>query len=242
MRCRGEPAESGRRDRSRRSDREDHGRTPTADIPTYRYSGALAQDIEQRWQEHWDERGHLRGPEPGRPAGRSRRQSAIGPKLFVLDMFPYPSGTGLHVGHPLGYIGTDVYGRYKRMAGYNVLLLDGLRRVRPARRAVRGADRQHPAITTAANIANMRRQLRRLGLSHDPRRSVDDHRSAVLPLDAVDLPADLQLLVRHRSAVRQGTARGPPDRRADRRVRRAAPRDPRRPAVGRHVDGRAARA
>ena len=68
-----------------------------------------------------------------------------GEKVYLLDMFPYPSGAGLHVGHPLGFIGTDVLGRYQRMTGTQRAAHDGLRRVRPARRAVRGADRHPPA-------------------------------------------------------------------------------------------------
>ncbi|WP_169924572.1 class I tRNA ligase family protein [Flavimobilis soli] len=88
-----------------------------------------------------------------------------------MDMFPYPSGAGLHVGHPLGYIATDVVGRFRRMCGDNVLhalAFDafGL----PAEQyAVQTG--QHPRITTEQNIANMQRQLRRLGLAHDERRS-----------------------------------------------------------------------
>ena len=89
-------------------------------------------------------RGHVRGAEPGRPAGRARRGSPAGPKLFVLDMFPYPSGTGLHVGHPLGYIGTDVYSPLQADDRLQRAVHDGLRRVRPAGRAVRGADRPAP--------------------------------------------------------------------------------------------------
>src|SRR6185312_396454 len=92
--------------------------------------------------------------------------------FYVLDMFPYPSGSGLHVGHPLGYIGTDVVARFKRMQGRNVLHTIGYDAFGlPAERyAVETG--QHPEVTTAENIATMRRQLRRLGLGHDPRRSI----------------------------------------------------------------------
>ena len=102
--------------------------------------------------------------EPDKVAGRE--------KLFVLDMFPYPSGAGLHVGHPLGYIATDVFARYKRMSGFNVLHALGYDSFGlPAEQhaIVTGI---HPRINTESNIANMRRQLRRLGLGHDARRSV----------------------------------------------------------------------
>ncbi len=143
-----------------------------SDIPPFRYSAALAQDIELRWQDWWDTHKSFEAPNPAGPladpegvAGRE--------KLFVLDMFPYPSGTGLHVGHPLGYIGTDVYSRFKRMAGYNVCYSMGFDAFGLPAEQYAVQTGQHPAITTAQNVANMRRQLRRLGLSHDPRRSID---------------------------------------------------------------------
>ncbi|NCU86790.1 MAG: leucine--tRNA ligase, partial [Actinobacteria bacterium] len=140
-------------------------------IPAYRYSAALAATIEQRWQDHWDQNHTFEAPNTAGPiadvaavAGRE--------KLFILDMFPYPSGAGLHVGHPLGYIATDVFGRYKRMTGKNVLHSIGYDSFGlPAEQhaIVTGI---HPRINTESNIANMRRQLRRLGLAHDQRRSV----------------------------------------------------------------------
>ncbi len=128
-------------------------------------------------------------------------------------MFPYPSGTGLHVGHPLGFIGTDVYARYQRMAGRNVMYTMGFDAFGLPAEQYAVQTGQHPAITTEENIANYRRQLGRLGLSHDKRRSVSTADPELLPLDAVDLPADLQLL------VRQGPGTGPADRRAGGRVR-----------------------
>jgi len=143
------------------------------DVPPFRYSAALAQDIEQRWQEHWDEQHSFYAPNPAGPLADGRDAADLGEKLFVLDMFPYPSGTGLHVGHPLGYIGTDVYSRYKRMAGFNVCYSMGFDAFGLPAEQFAVQTGQHPAITTAANVTNMRRQLRRLGLSHDPRRSID---------------------------------------------------------------------
>ena len=128
-------------------------------------------------------------------------------------MFPYPSGAGLHVGHPLGYIGTDVYARFMRMSGHNVLHAMGYDAFGLPAEQYAVQTGQHPRVTTEANIANMRRQLRALGLGHDPRRSVADHRRRLLPLDAVDLPADLRRLVRRRAGP------GPPDRRAARGAR-----------------------
>ena len=78
-------------------------------------SGYDFHAIEGRWQQYWETRGTFRTPNPGDPGFDPRR-----PKYYVLDMFPYPSGVGLHVGHPLGYIATDVVARYKRMRGFNV--------------------------------------------------------------------------------------------------------------------------
>ncbi len=93
-------------------------------------------------------------------------------KLYVLDMFPYPSGAGLHVGHPLGYIATDTYARFQRMMGRNVLHALGFDAFGLPAEQYAVQTGQHPRITTERNIANMRRQLRRLGLAHDDRRSV----------------------------------------------------------------------
>ena len=87
-------------------------------------------------------------------------------------MFPYPSGKGLHVGHPLGYIATDVVARFTRMTGKNVLYTMGYDAFGLPAEQYAVQTGQHPRISTEANIANMRRQLRRLGLSHDPRRSL----------------------------------------------------------------------
>jgi leucyl-tRNA synthetase len=87
-------------------------------------------------------------------------------------MFPYPSGAGLHMGHPLGFAATDIYARYRRMAGDNVLYTMGFDAFGLPAEQYAVQTGQHPAITTNQNIANIRRQLRRLGLSHDPRRSV----------------------------------------------------------------------
>ena len=144
---------------------------PLADIPTHRYTGALAQQIEQRWQQWWHDEATFETPNPSGPLADPERV-ANKPKLFVLDMFPYPSGTGLHVGHPLGFIGTDIYARYKRMTGYNVMYTMGFDAFGLPAEQFAVQTGTHPAITTNANVATYRRQLRRLGLSHDLRRSV----------------------------------------------------------------------
>ena len=110
--------------------------------PAHRYTAALAREIERSWQDRWDADGTFESPNPAGPlADPDGVADAVDRKLFVLDMFPYPSGTGLHVGHPLGFTGTDVYARYQRMAGPQRAVHDGLRRLRPAGRAVRRADR-----------------------------------------------------------------------------------------------------
>jgi len=94
------------------------------------------------------------------------------PKFMIMDMFPYPSGAGLHVGHPLGYIATDVYARYLRMTGHNVLHPFGYDAFGLPAEQYAIDTGQHPAVTTERNIAAMRRQLRQLGLGHDQRREL----------------------------------------------------------------------
>lgn len=151
---------------------DDATTTATPDTPTHRYNAELAQDIEIGWQDWWDSNGTFETPNPVGPLGDPAAVEARGEKLFVQDMFPYPSGVGLHVGHPLGFIGTDVFSRYKRMTGHNVLYTMGFDAFGLPAEQFAVQTGTHPAITTDANIANMRRQLRRLGLSHDTRRSV----------------------------------------------------------------------
>ncbi|CAN5460264.1 leucine--tRNA ligase [soil metagenome] len=141
------------------------------DIPAHRYSGSLAQEIEARWHDRWDEQGTFNTPNPVGPLADSSGL-AERPKMFILDMFPYPSGEGLHVGHPLGFIGTDMYARYMRMTGHNVLYTMGFDAFGLPAEQFAVQTGQHPALTTAKNIDTYRRQLRRLGLSHDRRRSV----------------------------------------------------------------------
>src|ERR1700716_86711 len=101
---------------------------------------------------------HSRRPTPAGPLADVERLAGR-PKLFILDMFPYPSGSGLHVGHPLGYIGTDVYGRYLRMRGFNVLHTIGYDAFGLPAEQYAVETGQHPRVTTENNVANMRRQL-----------------------------------------------------------------------------------
>jgi leucyl-tRNA synthetase len=143
---------------------------PPGEAP-FRYDASMAETVEQRWQDYWESHGTFEAPNPSGPmaggAGTAARE-----KLYVLDMFPYPSGAGLHVGHPLGYIATDVVGRFHRMNDVNVLHALGYDAFGLPAEQYAVQTGQHPRVTTEANIANMRRQLRRLGLAHDPRRSV----------------------------------------------------------------------
>jgi len=142
------------------------------DEPRFRYNAGRAAQIEQKWQDHWEHEGTFRAPNPKGPLSDGFERMADRRRLYVLDMFPYPSGAGLHVGHPLGYIGTDVYARYKRMTGHNVLHAMGYDAFGLPAEQYAVQTGQHPRVTTEANIANMRRQMRRLGLGHDDRRSI----------------------------------------------------------------------
>ncbi|MDH6284811.1 leucine--tRNA ligase [Prescottella agglutinans] len=142
--------------------------SPDDSTPQHRYTAELAGRVEKRWQDLWSERGTFNAPNPVGPlAGEVPAD-----KLFVQDMFPYPSGAGLHVGHPLGYIATDVFARYHRMQGHNVLHTLGYDAFGLPAEQYAVQTGTHPRTTTEANIANMQRQLRRLGLGHDERRSV----------------------------------------------------------------------
>lgn len=137
----------------------------------HRYTAALAADIENRWQDFWEADQTFAAPNPtGDLAGDEALVAR--PKAFVMDMFPYPSGAGLHVGHPLGYIATDVFARYRRMTGHNVLHTLGFDAFGLPAEQHAVATGTHPRVSTEAAIDNMRRQLRRLGLGHDKRRSV----------------------------------------------------------------------
>jgi leucyl-tRNA synthetase len=140
------------------------------DIPAHRYTAALANEIERRWQDRWDAEHVFWTPNRTGLLSEDPRGIAQRPSLFVLDMFPYPSGVGLHVGHPLGYIATDVYARFRRMTGSNVLHAMGYDAFGLPAEQFAVQTGTHPRVTTEANIANMKRQMRALGLGHDSRR------------------------------------------------------------------------
>lgn len=136
----------------------------------HRYTAAMAAEIEARWQDFWDAHGTYEAPNPsGDLAGDP--DVAARPKKFIMDMFPYPSGSGLHVGHPLGYIATDAYARFHRMTGHNVLHTLGFDAFGLPAEQYAVQTGTHPRTSTEANMANMKIQLRALGLGHDKRRS-----------------------------------------------------------------------
>ena len=140
--------------------------------PPFRYGASMAGEIEARWQSRWEADGTFHAPNPAGSLAGGFDRMADCPKFMIMDMFPYPSGAGLHVGHPLGYIATDVYARYLRMTGHNVLHPFGYDAFGLPAEQYAIDTGQHPAVTTERNIAAMRRQLRQLGLGHDQRREL----------------------------------------------------------------------
>jgi len=118
-------------------------------------------DIEKRWQQFWADHKTYKVTEDGTK-----------PKFYVLDMFPYPSGAGLHVGHPLGYIASDIFSRFKRLQGFNVLHPMGYDAYGLPAEQYAIQTGQHPAVTTEQNIARYREQLDKIGFSYDWDREV----------------------------------------------------------------------
>src|SRR4051812_6329704 len=117
--------------------------------------------IEKKWQEHWVNTNAYRVS-----------NNSPKPKCYVLDMFPYPSGAGLHVGHPLGYISSDIYARYKRLKGFNVLHPMGWDAFGLPAEQYALETGQHPAVTTAQNLASFRKQLDNIGFCFDWTREI----------------------------------------------------------------------
>ncbi|CAM4024922.1 leucine--tRNA ligase [Smaragdicoccus niigatensis] len=179
-------------------------------MPGFRYNASLAGDVERRWQEFWREQGTFNAPNPVGPLAGD----VPADKLFVLDMFPYPSGAGLHVGHPLGYIATDVYARFHRMQGHNVLHTLGYDAFGLPAEQYAVQTGTHPRTTTENNIKTMQGQLDRLGLGHDRRRVIattdtdfyhwtqwifltiynswyDTEQNKARPISELEVPADL---------------------------------------------------
>ena len=125
-------------------------------------------EFEPKWQAIWEERQLFHAPNPGEKDFDPSKS-----KFYVLDMFPYPSGAGLHVGHPEGYTATDIIARYKRLRGFNVLHPMGWDAFGlPAEQyAIKSG--QHPAITTRENVAKFKNQLKRIGFSYDWQREIN---------------------------------------------------------------------
>jgi leucyl-tRNA synthetase len=144
---------------------------PDSDAPRYRYTAELANRIERTWQDNWARWGTFNVANPVGSLAPADGSTVPEDKIFVQDMFPYPSGEGLHVGHPLGYIATDVYARYFRMTGHNVLHALGFDAFGLPAEQYAAQTGTHPRIRTEANIVNFQRQLGRLGFGHDTRRS-----------------------------------------------------------------------
>src|SRR5210317_319214 len=118
-------------------------------------------EIEKKWQDYWAKNQTFKA-----------ENKSDKPKYYVLDMFPYPSGAGLHVGHPLGYIASDIYARYKRHKGFNVLHPQGYDSFGLPAEQYAIQTGQHPALTTEENIKTYRRQLDQIGFSFDWSREV----------------------------------------------------------------------
>jgi leucyl-tRNA synthetase len=145
----------------------------TDDQPPFRYGARLAEQIELAWQDRWATAGTFNSPNPAGTLAAGFDRVAGRPKFFVLDFFPYASGAGIHVGHPEGYIATDAFARFLRMTGHHVLHAMGYDSFGlPAEQYALGTG-EHPQVTSRRNSDNMRRQLRRLGMGYDPRRSVE---------------------------------------------------------------------
>ena len=123
--------------------------------------------IEKKWQDEWIAKQAYKAPNPGSPNFNPAK-----PKYYVLDMFPYPSGAGLHVGHPLGYIASDIYSRYKRLKGFNVLHPMGYDAFGLPAEQYAIEHGIHPAVSTENNINNFRKQLDNIGFSYDWDREV----------------------------------------------------------------------
>ncbi|MDY3551610.1 leucine--tRNA ligase [Gemmata sp. JC717] len=131
-------------------------------MPSYNHA-----DVERRWQQFWETNKTFRTADPGEPGTEGK------PKYYILDMFPYPSGAGLHVGHPEGYTATDILARFKRMNNFHVLHPMGWDAYGLPAEQYAVEKNVHPRITTQQNINTFRRQIKALGFSYDWDREVD---------------------------------------------------------------------
>ena len=123
------------------------------------------REIEKKWQQNWKDSDAYKVSNPD-----SYRDSK--PSFYVLDMFPYPSGAGLHVGHPLGYIASDIFSRYKRLKGFNVLHPMGFDSFGLPAEQYALETGQHPAVTTEKNIETFKAQLNKIGFCYDWSREI----------------------------------------------------------------------
>ena len=123
------------------------------------------REIEQKWKKYWKENNIYKVENP-----HGSKESK--PKFYILDMFPYPSGAGLHVGHPLGYIASDIYARYKRLKGFNVLHPMGFDAFGLPAEQYAIETGQHPADTTEENIKRYKQQMDNIGFCYDWSREV----------------------------------------------------------------------
>src|SRR6516162_1500669 len=125
-------------------------------------------EFEPKWREYWEKSGIFHAPNPGEP-----RYDPGKPKFYVLDMFPYPSGEGLHVGHPEGYTATDILARYKRSKGFNVLHPMGWDAFGLPAEQFAIKTGSHPSSATAQNIERFETQLKKIGFSYDWLREIN---------------------------------------------------------------------
>ncbi len=132
------------------------------------YNKEEIRRIEEKWRNEWKKRQVYKVEQPS----EMKAGVSLKPKYYVLDMFPYPSGAGLHVGHPLGYIASDIVARFKRLKGFNVLHPMGFDAFGLPAEQYAIQTGQHPAITTAKNIETYKRQLNQIGFSYDWTREV----------------------------------------------------------------------
>ena len=172
--------------------------------------------IEPKWQQIWDEQQTFRAFNPGEaipddhPFARRHKLSGkvaakqLPPKFYILDMFPYPCGAGLHVGHPEGYTATDILARYKRAHGFNVLHPMGWDAFGLPAEQYAIKTGQHPRQTTEANIATFKRQIQNPRLQLRLVARTRHHRPGLFQVDAVDFPEALQFVVQ--SGNEQGRA------------------------------------
>ena len=156
----------------------------------HRYTAALANEIELKWQAQWETDDVYVVKNPGDEGFDEAK-----PKFFCMDMFPYPSGAGLHVGHPEGYTATDIVSRYKRLCGFNVLHPMGFDAFGLPAEQYAIQTGVHPAITTVKAMETFRTQLKRFGFCIDWSRSFATIDEDYYKLDAVDLAEGVSRVV-----------------------------------------------